>query len=83
VIQAAIALEQNKAAAALPIFGPVRPYDYLVDTNGISGLIPAYLRGLASLQLGDGQSAMPNFRSSSIALLVTDENTNSISLSHL
>jgi tetratricopeptide (TPR) repeat protein len=59
--RAAIKLEENNPAAAIEILRPVKPYD-LAFANGLDHVYPAYLRGLAYLQLKQGGLAAAEFR---------------------
>lgn len=59
--RAAIKLDENDAAAAIEFLRPVTPYD-LVTTGTFSSVYPAYLRGLAYLQLKEGSLAAAEFR---------------------
>src|SRR4029077_7466503 len=59
--RAAIKLDENDAAATIELLRPVTPYD-LVTTGTFSSVYPAYLRGLAYLQLKEGNLAAAEFR---------------------
>jgi DNA-binding winged helix-turn-helix (wHTH) protein/tetratricopeptide (TPR) repeat protein len=59
--RAAIKLDENDPAAAIEILRPVTPYDLAV-TDSFSYVYPAYLRGLAYLQLKEGNLAAAEFR---------------------
>jgi hypothetical protein len=59
--RAAIKLEENDPAAAIDILRPVTPYD-LALSDGFYYVYPAYLRGLAYLQLKQGDLAAAEFR---------------------
>jgi eukaryotic-like serine/threonine-protein kinase len=59
--QAAIKLEENDPAAAIEILQPVTPYD-LALSDAFYYVYPAYLRGLAYLQLKQGDLAAAEFR---------------------
>jgi eukaryotic-like serine/threonine-protein kinase len=59
--RAAIKLEENDPAAAIEFLRPVTPYDLAV-TEGLYYVYPAYLRGLAYLQLKQGDLAAAEFR---------------------
>jgi len=59
--RAAIKLEENDPAAAIDILRPVTPYD-LARSDSLCYLYPAYLRGLAYLQLKQGGLAAAEFR---------------------
>jgi tetratricopeptide (TPR) repeat protein len=59
--RAAIKLAKNDPAAAIEILRPVTPYD-LAISDSFSYVYPAYLRGLAYLQLKEGNLAAAEFR---------------------
>ncbi len=59
-VRAAIKLQQHDPAAIDLLRGSV-PYD-LADNHSFDYLYPAYLRGLAYLELGDGRSAAGEFQ---------------------
>ena len=59
--RAAIKLAENDPAAAIEILRPVTPYD-LALSDGFYYVYPAYLRGLAYLQLKQGDLAAAEFR---------------------
>ena len=61
-IYAAIKLSQNDPAGAVISLQPALRYDLSNDRGGIDNLYPAYLRGLAYLQLGNGRMAAPEFQ---------------------
>jgi tetratricopeptide (TPR) repeat protein len=60
-IRAAIKLSEKDPSAALTILQPVEPYE-LADTEVFQYAYPAYLRGLAYLQLKQGKLAADQFR---------------------
>jgi hypothetical protein len=60
-IRAAIKLDENDPAAAIEILRPVTPYD-LAISGSFDNVYPAYLRGLAYLQLKEGGLAAAEFR---------------------
>ena len=60
-IRAAIKLDENDPAAAVEILRPVTPYDLVISDN-FACVSPAYLRGLAYLQLKQGDLAAAEFR---------------------
>ena len=62
MIRAAIQLEQNDPAGAVQTLEPIRPFDGSVTGGVLTGLVSAYLRGLAYLKLGDGHSAALEFQ---------------------
>jgi len=59
--RAAIKLNENDPTAAIEILRPVTPYD-LASSYSFSNVYPAYLRGLAYLQLKEGNLAAAEFR---------------------
>jgi eukaryotic-like serine/threonine-protein kinase len=59
--RAAIKLGENDPMAAIEILQPVTPYDFGVS-DSFDNLYPAYLRGLAYLQLKEGNLAAVEFR---------------------
>ena len=60
--RAAIKLDENDPAAAVEILRPVTPYDLVVSEDSFDNVYPAYLRGLAYLQLKEGNLAAAEFR---------------------
>src|SRR5262249_40093743 len=60
-IRAAIKLDKKAPAAAIEILQPVTPYD-LAISGSFDNVYPAYLRGLAYLQLKQGDLAAAEFR---------------------
>ena len=61
-IRAAIELQKGQAARAIEILQPALPYDFAWSANRYAILYPAYLRGLAYLQLGRGREAAAEFQ---------------------
>jgi eukaryotic-like serine/threonine-protein kinase len=61
VIHAAIQLRQNDPAGAIESLEPALKYD-LASPNPFNSLYPAYLRGLAYLQMNNGRRATPEFQ---------------------
>jgi len=61
VTRAAIKLDENDPTAAIDILRPVTPYD-LALSDAFYYVYPAYLRGLAYLQLKQGDLAAAEFR---------------------
>jgi len=59
--RAAIELAEHDPAAAVELLRPVEPYD-LVFADGFEYVYPAYLRGLAYLQLKQGALAAAEFQ---------------------
>jgi len=55
-VRAAVKLHQHDPQAAIDLLRETVQYD-LADTESFDFLYPAYIRGLAYLELGDGQSA--------------------------
>src|ERR1700685_1538240 len=60
-IRAAIKLRQHDPAAAIDLLRGTAKYD-LAFTGVVDSVYPAYIRGLAYLGLGDGQSAAAQFQ---------------------
>jgi len=60
-IRAAIKLQQHDPAAAIDLLRDTAKYD-LAFTGSFDYVYPAYIRGLAYLGLGDGQSAAAQFQ---------------------
>jgi serine/threonine protein kinase len=60
-IRAAIKLHQSDPASAVEILRPAAKYD-LAYPRSFNSLYPAYIRGLAYLQMGDGRSAAAEFQ---------------------
>jgi tetratricopeptide (TPR) repeat protein len=54
-------LRQNDPAGAIDILRPAAKYE-LEYSRSFNSLYPAYIRGLAYLQMGDGGSAAAEFR---------------------
>jgi pentatricopeptide repeat protein len=61
-IRAALHLHANDPAGAIEILRPALKYDFAYEEDGFNSLYPAYLRGLAYLQIGDGRSAAVEFQ---------------------
>ena len=61
VIRAASKLHEKDAAAAVEILRPTLPYD-LGNSEALDELYPAYIRGLAYLELRQGRSAAAEFQ---------------------
>lgn len=57
----ALKLDENDPADAIEILRPVAPYD-LAISDSFDNVYPAYLRGLAYLQLKEGKLAAAEFR---------------------
>jgi Flp pilus assembly protein TadD len=60
-IRAAIKLQQHDPAAAIDLLRPSAKYE-LAFTESFDNLYPAYIRGFAYLELGDGRSAAAQFQ---------------------
>jgi DNA-binding winged helix-turn-helix (wHTH) protein len=60
-IRAAIKLQQHDPATAIDLLRGTAKYD-LVVTRSFDFIYPAYIRGLAYLELGDGRSAAAQFQ---------------------
>jgi len=60
-VRAAAKLGQHDPGAAVDLLRETVPYD-LADTQSFDYLYPAYIRGLAYLELGDGRSAAGEFQ---------------------
>jgi tetratricopeptide (TPR) repeat protein len=60
-IRAAMRLHQGDPASAVDILRPAAKYD-LAYSRSFNCLYPAYIRGLAYLQMGDGRSAAAEFQ---------------------
>jgi serine/threonine protein kinase/Tfp pilus assembly protein PilF len=60
-IRAAMKLHENEPAAAVEILRPAVKYD-LADADSFNSLYPAYIRGLAYLQMGEGRLAAVEFQ---------------------
>ncbi len=60
-IRAALKLRENDPAGAVEFLRPTVKYD-LVQADSFQSLYPAYMRGIAYLQLGDGRSAAAEFQ---------------------
>jgi hypothetical protein len=56
--RAALALERKQPRAAIEALRPAEPY----ELGRVAIMMPLYLRGLASLQAGDGRQAAEQFR---------------------
>jgi DNA-binding winged helix-turn-helix (wHTH) protein len=60
-VRAAVKLQQHHPHSAIDLLRDTVQYD-LANTESFDYLYPAYLRGLAYLELGDGQSAAGEFQ---------------------
>jgi eukaryotic-like serine/threonine-protein kinase len=60
-IRAAIELSQKNPARAVEILGPTEKYE-LARPEGFNSVYPAYFRGIAYLQLGNGKQAAAEFQ---------------------
>ena len=61
VIRAAIQLQENAPAGAIESLRPTVKYELAVPDT-VNSVYPAYLRGLAYLQMGKGALAVPEFQ---------------------
>jgi len=61
-IRAALALDEKNPAAAIEALQPALPYEFGSPTPGIAYGYPAYLRGLAYLEAGQGKEAAAEFQ---------------------
>jgi eukaryotic-like serine/threonine-protein kinase len=60
-VRAAVQLQQHHPAAAIDLLRGTLPYD-LANTKSFDYAYPAYIRGLAYLESGDGRSAAGEFQ---------------------
>jgi tetratricopeptide (TPR) repeat protein len=60
-VRAAVKLQQHDPAAAIDLLRGTVQYD-LANTQSFNFLYPAYIRGLAHLESGDGRSAAREFQ---------------------
>ena len=60
-VRAAIKLQRHDPTAAIDLLRGTIPYD-LADTHSFDYLYPAYIRGLAYMESGDGRSAAGEFQ---------------------
>ena len=61
-VRAVMHLHANDAAGAIEILRSALKYDFAYEADGFNSLYPAYIRGLAYLQIGDGVSAAVEFK---------------------
>jgi len=61
-IRAAIRLHENDPAGAVEILRPTVKYDLAYPADSFNSLYPAYIRGLAYLQMGEGRMAAAEFQ---------------------
>jgi serine/threonine protein kinase/tetratricopeptide (TPR) repeat protein len=61
-IRAALALDEKNPSAAIDALQPALPYEFGSAAPGIGVAYPAYLRGLAYLQTGQGKEAAAEFQ---------------------
>jgi tetratricopeptide (TPR) repeat protein len=61
-IRAAISLHENDPAGAVEILRPTVKYDLAYPADSFNSLYPAYIRGLAYLQMGEGRTAAAEFQ---------------------
>jgi tetratricopeptide (TPR) repeat protein len=60
-VRAAIKLQKHDSAAAIDLLRQTIPYE-LADNDSFNALYPAYIRGLAYLESGEGRSAAGEFQ---------------------
>ena len=60
-VRAAIEIQQNNPRRAVEVLRPALDYE-LINEPGVNGMYPAYLRGLAYLQLHQGSEAAAEFQ---------------------
>jgi DNA-binding winged helix-turn-helix (wHTH) protein/Tfp pilus assembly protein PilF len=60
-VRAAVKLQHHRPAEAIDLLNPTLPYE-LANTKSFDYLYPAYIRGLAYLELGNGRSAAGEFQ---------------------
>jgi tetratricopeptide (TPR) repeat protein len=60
-IRAAIQIKRHNAAGAIELLKPAEQYE-LANPDSFNNLYPAYIRGLAYLQLGEGHAASAEFQ---------------------
>jgi eukaryotic-like serine/threonine-protein kinase len=60
-VRAAVKLQHHDPVAVLALLREAVPYDF-ADTQSFDYLYPAYIRGLAYLETGDGRSAAVEFQ---------------------
>jgi pentatricopeptide repeat protein len=61
-IRAVLHLNAKDPAGAIEVLRPALKYDFAFEEEGFNSLYPAYFRGLAYLQIGDGRSAAVEFQ---------------------
>ncbi len=61
-IRAAIKLHENDPAGAVEMLRPAMKYDLAYANYSFNGLYPAYIRGMAYLQMGEGHLAEGEFQ---------------------
>jgi eukaryotic-like serine/threonine-protein kinase len=61
-IRAAMRLHANDPAGAIEILRAALRYDFAYPIGGFNSLYPAYISGLAYLQIGDGRTAAGEFQ---------------------
>ena len=61
-IRAAIEVQKGQAMRAIELLQPALPHDFAMPYDQFEMLYPAYLRGLAYLQLGRGREAAAEFQ---------------------
>jgi tetratricopeptide (TPR) repeat protein len=61
-IRAVLRLNAKDSAGAIEVLRPALKYDLAFEEEGFNSLYPAYFRGLAYLQIGDGRNAAVEFQ---------------------
>jgi eukaryotic-like serine/threonine-protein kinase len=72
-LRAAIELQKGQPARAVEILQSALPYDFAFSADQFEMLYPAYLRGLAYLQLGRGREAAAEFQKMVDHPAITDD----------
>ena len=72
-IRAAIELHKRQPARAIEILQPALPYDFAFPADSFEMLYPAYLRGLAYLELSRGREAAAEFQKMVDHPAITDD----------
>ncbi|WP_041585990.1 tetratricopeptide repeat protein [Terriglobus saanensis] len=60
IVSAAVRLQENDPAGAIESLRPTVKYEFSIPDT-LNSVYPAYLRGLAYLQMGNGALAVPEF----------------------
>jgi outer membrane protein assembly factor BamD (BamD/ComL family) len=61
-IRAAMKVHENDPAGAVEVMRPTVKYDFAYPPDSFNSLYPAYIRGLAYLQMGEGRQAVVEFQ---------------------